>query len=567
MQQAQVREQVDHLLLAEVAATGRAIRGQAGRAQLLLVPFRVGSRGEQEDDLAGARGAALDELPNPPRDMPRFCAPPVQAAVGVGRLVGDQQLDRGAEDRVEEVSRGGELLELVAELGREEVVDDAEHLRPRAVVARQRQQRLGGSPPFAKHLHIRVPEAVDRLELVADEEDLGSRPGQQIHEVALQAVRVLELVDHDRAEAELFPLAQVGTLLQELARTQLQILEVESRLAVLRLVVRFGEPAQKLLEELAIAEGELVERRLLDRLARLLVARGPLALRAQAAQIEQSLVGLRGARQADRLRGGSARELCRLRIVREALRRLGQLRQTSVETRSHPELELERAPGRAQRLVDARQHPPQAGSAVGREKLQPLRLLRGAEQSQSGFERLAADDPALALVEHAEARVEPGREWMRLQEPQAEAVDRGDPGAVEGAREVVPAELGESRPDPAAELACRALGVGDHEQGLDVEPAVADRLHEALDEHRRLAGAGARGDEDATPSRNRRLLLLVCQLAHARLIRHIRQRSHQAGHSPPFGSCRTSPSWIRCASPRARSRAPSTRPQKASSSR
>ena len=44
LEQAEVREQVDDLLLAEVAAAGGAVGGEAGAAQLLLVPLGVRAR-------------------------------------------------------------------------------------------------------------------------------------------------------------------------------------------------------------------------------------------------------------------------------------------------------------------------------------------------------------------------------------------------------------------------------------------------------------------------------------------------------------------------------------------
>ena len=81
------------------------------------------------------------------------------------------------------------------------------------------------------------------------------------------------------------------------------------------------------------------------------------------------------------------------------------------------------------------------------------------------------------------------------------------------ARQVVAAELEQPLPDPAAQLAGRALGVGDHEDRVDVEPALADRAAEALDDHRRLAGAGAGRDEDDA------LLLDRPQLLAVRLLR------------------------------------------------
>src|SRR4029078_9073198 len=104
---------------------------------------------------------------------------------------------------------------------------------------------------------------------------------------------------------------------------------------------------------------------------------------------------------------------------------------------------------------------------------------------------LSAQHAALSVVEHPEARVDAGRERMRLQQTVAEAVDRRDPGRVELARRVVPPALQQPLADAAAQLAGRALGVRDHEQRVDVEAALADRLAEALDDQRRLPGAGA----------------------------------------------------------------------------
>src|SRR5206468_3660552 len=85
----------------------------------------------------------------------------------------------------------------------EQFVDRSEYLRPRAVVARQRQQLLRLRAPLAEDGDVSVAEAVDRLELVTDEEELRRGTAQQVDELALQAVRVLELVDHDRPEAQL----------------------------------------------------------------------------------------------------------------------------------------------------------------------------------------------------------------------------------------------------------------------------------------------------------------------------------------------------------------------------
>ena len=233
------------------------------------------------------------------------------------------------------------------------------------------------------------------------------------------------------------------------------------------------------------------------------------------------------------------------------------------ELRLRRHLEVELAPGRAQRLVDARKHPSQPVASVGREELETLRLVSGAKLRERLVEGFRAEHRRLGFVELAEAWVEPGREWVRLEQARAETVNRRDPGAVELAREVVPSTLGKRGADPRPQLAGGTTRVRDHEDRVDVEPAIADRADDPLDEHRGLAGTGTGGDEHLSPGLDCRKLLIV----HARSIRQIGQRSHQLGHSPPRGSWRTSPVFIRSASAVAVPRADSTRPQNASSSR
>ena len=99
------------------------------------------------------------------------------------------------------------------------------------------------------------------------------------------------------------------------------------------------------------------------------------------------------------------------------------------------------------------------------------------------------------------------------------------------------------RADPGPELSGRLARVRDDEDRLDVEALLAHRAHEALDEHRRLAGAGTRRHEHLAARLDCRALVGI----HDRLTRHIDQRSHHDGHAPPFGSCRTSPARMRCA--------------------
>ena len=563
VEQAQVPEQVDHLLLAEVALRRGLVRRQTSLSQLLVVDVGIRAGGEEDDDLTGRHRTRVDELTCAPRNGAGFGAAPVDASVVVARLVGDEQLDRMPEHRVRELRRGVERLELVAEVGAEQLVDRCEHLWTRAVVVGQRQQLRRLCAPLAEHLHVGMPEAVDRLELVADVEQLGVRRAQQVDELALEPVRVLELVDHDRAEAPVLAFANLRVVSQQVARVQLEVLEVERRLACLRAGVRGREALEELLQQCPVARRRLVERSLRDGAPRLLVGGRPLAGGAEPGELHQPVGARVPLEQREQLLGVRALVVARRRVAGEAPGRLAQLLDALGELRAPADVEIELAAGGAKRLVDAREHPAKPVRAVGREQAQPIGRAVGAELAERLLERLAAEHRSLGLVELAEARVEPRRERVSLQQAQAEAMNGGDPGAVELAREIVPSALRECAAHPRPQLARRAPRVRDHEDGVDVDTALAHGPHEALDEHRRLAGACPGGDEHLAAGVDRGALLGV----HARGTRHIGHRSHHVGQSPPFGSCTTSPVRIRPASLPATARAFSTAAQNDSSSR
>jgi len=277
VQQAQIGKQVDYLLLVVVVAAGRAEGREPERPQLLLIKPRIGARGEQEHDLARRRLASVDQVAHARGDVPRLGLAPVRAGVGVARLVGHEQLDGGPERRVGEAARGVERLEGLAEVRCEQVVDHVEHLGARAVVLGQREHAADLLAPLAEDLDVGVPEAIDRLELVADEEQLRVLACEKIHELALEAVRVLELVDHDRLEAPALAPADLLVVAKELAHEKLEVLEVERRLAVLGGAVGAVVGEQELLQLPAVARGERLEGRLLDGVPRFFVAFGGIA--------------------------------------------------------------------------------------------------------------------------------------------------------------------------------------------------------------------------------------------------------------------------------------------------
>src|SRR5262249_60175302 len=114
-------------------------------------------------------------------------------------------------------------------------------------------------------------------------------------------------------------------------------------------------------------------------------------------------------------------------MVERALRRLGRRAEPVAQVGGLAELEHERAAGRAERLVDAGQHPAQAVAPVDREKPGALLPTRGAERLERPAERLAAQHGTGLLVELVEGRVDPGREPGRAEESGAEPMGRRDP--------------------------------------------------------------------------------------------------------------------------------------------
>ena len=560
-QQAKVHPEVDHLLLPEVAPARRPVGGQAERAKLLLVPLGVGARGEEEHDLTRYGGARVDELAHPPRDRPGLGAAPMLARVPIALLVGDQQLDRVPEHRVGELARRRERLVTVAELLTEDVVDRREYLGPRAVVLRQRQPLRGRRPALAEDADVCVAKAVNRLELIADVEHLLGRPGGDlVDQLTLEGVRVLELVDHDRAEAELLGLANRLVAGQEVAGKQLEVLEVERRLALLPCRVLGREEREQLLEEVLVTRRRQLQRCLLDVPPRLLEAGRAIAARPQRRQVDQGL-GERGKVECS-LRCGEV-VVGRAVIVEQTTGSVAQFPQPAVQVGGRVQLEQERPASRTQRLVDAGQHLAEPAAPVRREQRQPLPLLTAAERLDGAIEGLAAKHGRVLVIELVETGVDPDRERVGAKEAAAEPVDRRDPGAVELTRQVEPAPLGERPPDPGTQLTCGLARIGDHEHRVDVEPFVTDGRDEALDQHRGLAGTGPGRHEDLAACLDGGALVLV----HDRSTRHIVQRSHQVGQSPPFGSWATLPARMRRAAARPRSRAVSTWLQNSSSSR
>ena len=124
-------------------------------------------------------------------------------------------------------------------------VEDVEQLLARAEVRRQRPHALLAErgAALAEDRHVGVAEAVDRLELVADREQVVAL--ERLQHVELEPVGVLELVDHDQREALRPALPVLGVGGEQVAHAELEVLEVEPRALRLGLGVARAEAREQ----------------------------------------------------------------------------------------------------------------------------------------------------------------------------------------------------------------------------------------------------------------------------------------------------------------------------------
>ena len=121
-----------------------------------------------------------------------------------------------------------------------------------AEVDRERDRaasRLKLGAALAEQAHVGVAEAVDRLQLVADREEVVAVERPEDRELA--CVRVLELVDHQQLEALRPGPANALPLAQQLAREQLEVVEVGGAALLLGVCVGGAEATEQLVDERA----------------------------------------------------------------------------------------------------------------------------------------------------------------------------------------------------------------------------------------------------------------------------------------------------------------------------
>jgi hypothetical protein len=183
-------------------------------------------------------GGGSRSIPSPDQVASRPSSRVRRSSVA-GALAGGQRPESIEQRRAERVHRSQHLRR------RAEVAAEGDHLGPRLAGARA----LG-----AEHLEVRVPKPVDRLVLVADDEQARGGAAKRLDEVDLDRVRVLELVDQDVIEA-LAPFAPRGRRPQQLEGAQLEVGEVERRAGGLRVLVAAPERLEGGLERGARVAG------------------------------------------------------------------------------------------------------------------------------------------------------------------------------------------------------------------------------------------------------------------------------------------------------------------------
>ena len=152
----------------------------------------------------------------------------------------------GARDVLAARQQRREVLEALGE----DHVDRSQHVAPAAEVLPElecpaRRRQLGATRP--EEAHVRVPETVDRLQLVPDREQVPAFQRAQDRE--LSRVGVLELVHHQQLEALGPRRAQRRVLGEQLARDQLEVVEVQRQALRLQRLVARTERVQQPVEE------------------------------------------------------------------------------------------------------------------------------------------------------------------------------------------------------------------------------------------------------------------------------------------------------------------------------
>ncbi len=347
-----------------------------------------------------------------------------------------------------------------------------------------------------------MAEGVDRLQLVAHRAGVVAR--HQLEQLELQGVGVLELVDHDALEALAIAGGDAGLADEQVAREQLEVVEVDAAASALGRRVGVGVAPQQLVDQRQggdrVAIGAAPSPRASQRgavgvgggrLQRVGVARhlrGPSDRRRAAASSAARHVVERLARGVDRRTGARGR---RARPRRPQHARSSAARAASGSAVARPGGRRgPRLPARAQLVVRGDDHALQAIDGVAGREVEGVGARRGQEVGQRRLEGLALRGAPVGGVDDREAGIEARGHRVRAQDARAEAVERRDPRGLGLARRLAVTELEQADAHARAQLARRLLGEGDGQDLVGAQSVLHHRGDEALDQHRRLARAG-----------------------------------------------------------------------------
>ena len=148
----------------------------------------------------------------------------------------------------------------------------------------------------------------------------------------------------------------------------------------------------------------------------------------------------------------------------------------------------------AQGRVGVEDHITQRGAVRGGQ-VDRRRAVLARPALQGAFVRGAGEALRGGRLEDLEARVQARGERLRAQQARAEAVDRADPGAVDGAGVLVLPQLGQAAAQALGQLARGLLGEGQGEDRAHRDLVLAHGRGDPLDHHRGLARAGVGGQQ------------------------------------------------------------------------
>ena len=167
----------------------------------------------------------------------------------------------------------------------------------------------------------------------------------------------------------------------------------------------------------------------------------------------------------------------------------------------------------AQLSVGPRHHRAQRVGTVGGHEIHRLGAILRDEAREGIREGERAQAVGETLLQDLKARLHPRLEWVDAQQACAETVERGNERRLRVACRVSLVQLQQARPDTLSQLPRGALGESDREDPPRRDTIDADGPHKALHQHRGLAAARTRGEQQRALTALCRLLLLVCERA------------------------------------------------------